>query len=100
MVLVILNIVDKIKNNEIAMIINTPRGRKSVRDSYYIRRAAIVYTIPYFTKVASAKAVARNSNAHERRAQLKTNPKIPHIKVCDMKEVIYGRYYKNCSCTD
>jgi len=53
------NIVDKIKNNEIAMIINTPRGGKSVRDSYYIRRAAIVYTIPYFTTVAGAKAATR-----------------------------------------
>ncbi|MCX8110382.1 MAG: carbamoyl-phosphate synthase large subunit, partial [Syntrophorhabdaceae bacterium] len=52
------NAVDKIKNNEIAMIINIPRGARSAKDSYYIRRAALVYNIPYFTTIAGAKAAA------------------------------------------
>lgn len=52
------NVVDKIKNNEIAMIINIPKGAKSVKESYYIRRAALVYNIPYFTTVAGAKAAS------------------------------------------
>ncbi|MCX7966367.1 MAG: hypothetical protein N2596_07070, partial [Syntrophorhabdaceae bacterium] len=52
------NAVDKIKNKEIAMIINIPKGAKSVKDSYYIRRAALIYNIPYFTTVAGAKAAA------------------------------------------
>ncbi|MFN3534795.1 MAG: carbamoyl-phosphate synthase large subunit, partial [Desulfatiglandales bacterium] len=52
------NVVDRIKNNEIAMIINIPRGVKSVKESYYIRRAALIYNIPYFTTIAGAKAAA------------------------------------------
>ncbi|HOV90074.1 MAG TPA: carbamoyl-phosphate synthase large subunit [Syntrophorhabdaceae bacterium] len=52
------NVVDKIKNNEIAMIINIPKGIKSVKESYYIRRAALLYNIPYFTTIAGAKAAA------------------------------------------
>ncbi|HPC67349.1 MAG TPA: carbamoyl-phosphate synthase large subunit [Syntrophorhabdaceae bacterium] len=57
------NAVDKIKNNEISMIINIPKGAKSVKESYYIRRAALVYNIPYFTTVAGAKAVAHAISA-------------------------------------
>ncbi len=52
------NVVDRIKNNEIAMIINIPKGAKSVKESYYIRKAALVYNIPYFTTIAGARAVA------------------------------------------
>lgn len=52
------NVVDNIKNNEISMIINIPKGAKSVKDSYYIRRAALEYNIPYFTTIAGARAAA------------------------------------------
>ncbi|HQE80824.1 MAG TPA: hypothetical protein PK444_09000, partial [Syntrophorhabdaceae bacterium] len=42
---------------------NIPKGAKSVKESYYIRRAALVYNIPYFTTVAGAKAVAHAISA-------------------------------------
>jgi carbamoyl-phosphate synthase large subunit len=50
------HIIDRIKNREIALVINTPRGRHTPADSYSIRRAALEYQIPYTTTLAAAKA--------------------------------------------
>ena len=52
------HVADRIKNGEIALVINTPLGAQSKADSFYIRRTALVYNIPYFTTVAAARAVA------------------------------------------
>ena len=53
------NIVDLIKNREIAMIINTTSGKQSIKDSFSIRRSAIVYQVPYFTTISAAYAAAK-----------------------------------------
>ncbi|MBW1917455.1 MAG: carbamoyl-phosphate synthase large subunit [Deltaproteobacteria bacterium] len=50
------NIIDLIKSQQIALVINTPRGRYTTSDSYSIRRAALEYNIPYTTTMAAAKA--------------------------------------------
>ena len=50
------NIVDKIIDKEIQLIINTPIGKKSQFDDSYIRKAAIKYKIPYITTLAAAAA--------------------------------------------
>jgi carbamoyl-phosphate synthase large subunit len=50
------HIIDRIKNRDISLIINTPRGRHTPGDSYSIRRAALEYNIPYTTTLAAAKA--------------------------------------------
>ena len=50
--------VDRIKNGEIAMVINTAGGPQSVRDSFSLRRATLVHNVPYFTTIAGARAVA------------------------------------------
>ena len=52
------HVADLIKNGEIALVINTPLGAQSKADSYYIRRASLVYNIPYFTTLAAARAVS------------------------------------------
>jgi len=52
------NVADLMKNGEIAAVINTPLGAQSKADSYYIRRTALIYNIPYFTTLAAAKAAA------------------------------------------
>jgi len=52
------HVADLIRNGEIALVINTPLGAQSKADSYYIRRAALVYNVPYFTTVAAARAAA------------------------------------------
>ncbi|MFN3535696.1 MAG: carbamoyl phosphate synthase large subunit, partial [Desulfatiglandales bacterium] len=83
------NVVDKIKNNEIHMVINIPKGEKSVKDSMYIRRAVLVYNIPYFTTVAGAKAVALAISC------LKANDL--HVKPIQehyIQTTIFDSYYK------
>ena len=52
------HIVDKVKNGEIALVINTPEGRSARMDSYSIRRAAVTTGVPYFTTMAAATALA------------------------------------------
>jgi carbamoyl-phosphate synthase large subunit len=51
------NIVDHIKNKEIALIINTPLGKTSAFDEVAIRRAAVDYRVPYITTIAGAQAM-------------------------------------------
>ena len=53
------NILDSIVNKEIAIIINTPIGKKSQNDDSYIRKAAIRNRIPYITTAAAAVASAK-----------------------------------------
>jgi carbamoyl-phosphate synthase large subunit len=50
------NIQDAILNKEVAMIINTPSGKQSADDGYYIRRMAVELGIPYVTTLAGARA--------------------------------------------
>ncbi len=52
------HIVDMIKNREIDLIINTTSDKKTITESFSIRRAAITFDIPYTTTVAGAKATA------------------------------------------
>ncbi|MHB8232158.1 MAG: carbamoyl-phosphate synthase large subunit [bacterium] len=50
------HIIDALKNKEISMIFNTPRGMKSLEDSYIIRRSAIEFSLPYYTTIRGAMA--------------------------------------------
>ncbi|MGR3174917.1 MAG: carbamoyl-phosphate synthase large subunit [Candidatus Scalindua sp.] len=50
------NVIDHLKNNDIQMVINTTEGKISQKESYNIRRYAIVSGIPYFTTVQGAIA--------------------------------------------
>ena len=53
------NIVDKIKNNEIQLIINTPLGEQSRYDEHKIGKAAINYKIPAITTISAARFMVR-----------------------------------------
>jgi len=57
------HIADIIKNGDIHLVINTPRGKTSKADDSYIRKAAIMNKIPYVTTVAAALATARGIEA-------------------------------------
>ncbi len=59
------NIVDMIKNSEIALVVNTASGKRTVSDSKAIRQATLNYSIPYTTTVSGAKAIARAIAAKE-----------------------------------
>jgi len=52
------HIVDRMKNGEVTVVINTPEGRSARMDSYSIRRTAVTMGIPYFTTMAAAFAAA------------------------------------------
>lgn len=51
------HIVDLIKNDEIAMIVNTTEGPKAISDSADIRRSALQHKVYYTTTLAGAEAV-------------------------------------------
>jgi carbamoyl-phosphate synthase large subunit len=53
------NIVDMLKNDEIAYVINTTEGRKAIADSAEIRRSALQHKVPYSTTLAGAEATTR-----------------------------------------
>jgi len=50
------NIVDHIVTGDIALLINTPFGKKSQFDDYAMRRAAITYGVPYLTTMSATSA--------------------------------------------
>ncbi|MGB9937666.1 MAG: carbamoyl-phosphate synthase large subunit [Methanobacterium sp.] len=50
------NIKEAILNGEISLIINTPSGKQSADDGYFIRRLAVELGIPYVTTLAGARA--------------------------------------------
>jgi carbamoyl-phosphate synthase large subunit len=52
------NLVDRIKNGEINLIINIPSGRTARDDDQMIRRAAINYNVPVVTTLSGARATA------------------------------------------
>ncbi|HUN52452.1 MAG TPA: carbamoyl-phosphate synthase large subunit [Candidatus Sulfotelmatobacter sp.] len=53
------HIVDAMKNGEIALVFNTTEGAQAIRDSFALRRAALMQRIPYYTTVAGARAAAQ-----------------------------------------
>ncbi|MGR3484877.1 MAG: carbamoyl-phosphate synthase large subunit [Paracoccaceae bacterium] len=52
------NIADRIKDGEIALVLNTTEGAQAVSDSRDIRAAALREGVPYFTTAAGAHAAA------------------------------------------
>ena len=50
------NIVDRLKNDEIAMVLNTTEGAQTINDSREIRAVALYDKIPYFTTAAGSIA--------------------------------------------
>ncbi len=57
------HIVDRMKNGEVVLVVNTPEGRASRLDSYSIRRTAITQGIPCFTTMAAANAAVEGIRA-------------------------------------
>lgn len=66
------NIIDAIKNGEIQLVINTPKGRYSEVDDSYIRKEAIKQGILYITTTTAARAATKGIEA--RRAN------VTHVK--------------------
>ena len=50
------HIVDRIVSGQVALLINTPLGKKSQYDDFAMRRAAIAYGVPYLTTMSATSA--------------------------------------------
>ena len=53
------HIVDAMKNGGVQLVFNTTEGKQSLKDSFEIRRSALMMKIPYFTTTPAALAAAR-----------------------------------------
>jgi len=58
------NIVDQIKNGDIALIFNTTSGTQAVNDSRSMRASALMDGVPYYTTLAASHAAAFAIKAH------------------------------------
>jgi carbamoyl-phosphate synthase large subunit len=59
------NIVDRMKNGEIAMVLNTTEGVQAIADSREIRAVALYDKIPYFTTAAGSIAAVAAVKSRE-----------------------------------
>ncbi len=50
------DIVDEIVSGNVALLVNTPLGKKSQFDDYAMRRAAITHQVPYLTTMSATSA--------------------------------------------
>ncbi|HEX4511928.1 MAG TPA: carbamoyl-phosphate synthase large subunit, partial [Polyangiaceae bacterium] len=57
------HIVDSIRAGEIHVVVNTTQGSKAIRDSYAIRRGALLANVPYFTTLSAALAAVSSLEA-------------------------------------
>jgi carbamoyl-phosphate synthase large subunit len=53
------HIVDLIKNDQIAFIVNTTEGKQAIADSFSIRREALMHKVSYTTTLAAARATCQ-----------------------------------------
>jgi carbamoyl-phosphate synthase large subunit len=53
------NIVDRIIDNKVDLIINSAIGKQAIKDSFSIRRTALDKQVPYVTTIRGAMAVAK-----------------------------------------
>ncbi len=65
------NVMDFMNQNKFDLIINTPtKGRQPMRDGFKIRRKAVEHSIPCFTSLDTARAVAKTLEDKKRNKEL------------------------------
>ncbi len=57
------NVLDKVENDQIQWIINTSSGNRTTEDSYFIRRSALKFHIPYTTTISGASMMCHAISA-------------------------------------
>jgi len=60
------NVVDKIVDGKIALVINTTFGQQEIADSFSIRRESLMHGIPYYTTVQAARMAVGGLEAYLR----------------------------------
>jgi carbamoyl-phosphate synthase large subunit len=51
------HVVDLIKNGEIQLLINTTHGQQAIKDSFSLRREALMARLPYYTTLSGARSL-------------------------------------------
>ena len=51
------HVVDLIKNQDIRLLINTTGGQQAIKDSFSLRREALMAKLPYYTTVSGARSL-------------------------------------------
>jgi len=59
------HIVDSIREGNIGLVINTTEGAQAIRDSYSIRRNALLEAVPYFTTISAGVAAVDAMEANQ-----------------------------------
>jgi len=80
------NILDKIMNREINLVVNTPVGKASQTDDSYIRKAAVKYKVSYITTLAAAKATARGIADRQKRATIVKSLQAYHKEIANIPQ--------------
>jgi carbamoyl-phosphate synthase large subunit len=73
------NIVDKIVDGAIMLVINTTFGKQEIADSFSLRRESLMHGIPYYTTVQQARMAVGALEAL-RRADLSVKPLQEYLK--------------------
>ncbi|HLL55600.1 MAG TPA: ATP-grasp domain-containing protein, partial [Myxococcaceae bacterium] len=73
------NIVDRIVDNEISLVINTTFGKQEIADSFSIRRESLMHGVPYYTTVQAARMVVGALEAMAR-TELTARPLQEYLK--------------------
>ena len=59
------HVVEALRDGSIQLVVNTTRGAKEIRDSYSIRRNALLSGVPYFTTMSAALAGVDSLEAND-----------------------------------
>ena len=59
-----------LRNDEFCMIVNTTSGKQSLRDSYTIRREALLHKVTYYTTMSAVRA---SVEAHQHAGKISVN---------------------------
>ncbi len=68
------HIVDSLIEGKVHLIINTTEGSKSLKDSFSIRRTAIMYKIPHTTTATGAREIVNALQAMKKKESLDVKP--------------------------
>ncbi|MCC7259453.1 MAG: carbamoyl-phosphate synthase large subunit, partial [Alphaproteobacteria bacterium] len=74
------DIVDMIKDGHIALVINTTEGAQAIKDSFSIRRTALMMNVPYTTTIPGARALIQAIQAMQGLKKLDVQPLQAYVK--------------------
>jgi carbamoyl-phosphate synthase large subunit len=68
------HIVDLLEQDKMSIVINTTETRKSINDSFSLRRTALNRNVPYFLTVSGARAAINSIKRLKSGEELTVNP--------------------------